>query len=70
MINLAIAAHSVWRGACGVCETEFEHPERTAENPSPHGTFCPVCRSRGLKAPGVVYFDRFDPTAKQSAETA
>lgn len=45
-----------WEGRCGVCYTWFSHPEKTKENPSPHGVFCPVCRKNGLMAPGVVHF--------------
>ena len=43
-----------WVAMCGVCENWFEHPEHTIENPSPHGTFCPVCREKKLMAPGVL----------------
>jgi hypothetical protein len=46
---------TVWRGQCGVCMNWFEHPARTEDNPSPSGTFCPVCRDeRRMTAPGVV----------------
>ncbi len=45
-----------WTGKCAICSNWFEHPKKGAENPSPHGTFCPVCRERKMIAPGVVHF--------------
>lgn len=47
---------SRWIGQCGVCLNWFKHPKRTEDNPSPHGSFCPVCRENRLMAPGVVHF--------------
>jgi hypothetical protein len=45
-----------WTGQCGVCLNWFEHPQKADVNPSPNGTFCPVCRDeRKMKAPGVVH---------------
>lgn len=56
-IPSAKAENTIWRGVCGVCHTLFEHPKMTADNPSPAGTFCPVCRDeRRMIAPGIVHW--------------
>lgn len=48
---------TIWRGQCRVCDNWFEHPKHTPDNPSPSGTFCPVCRDeRRMTAPGVVHW--------------
>ena len=54
MIPMSI---TIWQGQCGVCKSCFQHPETSAENPSPSGTFCPVCRDeQKMTAPGVVHW--------------
>ena len=53
----------MWRAQCGVCDAKWkvdkDESGRTltaepADNPGPHGTFCPDCRGRGMMAPGVL----------------
>jgi MinD superfamily P-loop ATPase len=50
-----------WVSECGVCNSPFAIRASDCddnENPFPHGTFCPDCRARGLKAPGVLHWSK------------
>lgn len=50
--------HDDWVALCGVCESGFVVPKSDSTNcPAPNGSFCPDCRHRGLKAPGVLHWD-------------
>lgn len=44
----------VWRATCGVCDAAWKVPQ--GDNPAPHGSFCPDCQARGMKAPGVLHW--------------
>lgn len=50
-----VEALRTWHAQCGVCFTEAV-PIESADNPYPHGVFCPECRANKLKAPGVMNF--------------
>lgn len=46
-----------WVATCGVCMGNFSiAAEDCPDNPSSSGTFCPDCRARRMKAPGVLHW--------------
>ena len=46
-----------WGAQCLVCNSRFcVRKEDSPENPAPHGSFCPDCRSRKMAAPGVLHW--------------
>lgn len=48
-----------WTSFCGVCLADFVIAAKdSVDNPSASGTFCPDCRARGMKAPGVLHWRR------------
>ena len=63
--KITAARDDDWVAVCGVCEGSFVVAKvDSADNPAPHGSFCPDCQARRLIAPGVLHWS---PRAKVAA---